>query len=167
MVRLGYLFLHHFATNGNLSILHQDLSPKTTTMLTGKKLSDEPLHLGLDATAYSLSKITGMEWYEKYSKDTEADGNEGRLVSTHTFSESWDMWEMHPEGEEVVICTKGVITLHQDDGKNAGLQTIVLREGEYAVNPKGVWHTADCNATCSAIFITPGRGTQHKPRDGE
>ena len=68
-------------------------------MPKGKKLKDEPLHLGLKATASSLTKITGMEWYETYSKDTEADGNEGRLVSSHTFSEPWDMWEMHPEGE--------------------------------------------------------------------
>lgn len=135
-------------------------------MPTGKKLADEPLHLGLNATAYSLSKITGMEWYEKYSKDTEADGNEGRLVSCHTFSESWDMWEMHPEGEECVICTHGEITLHQDDGKS-GVQTTVLKSGEYAVNPKGVWHTADCSAPCTVIFITPGRGTQHKPRESE
>lgn len=66
--------------------------------------------------------------------------------------------------KECVICTNGEITLHQDDG-NSGVQTTVLQAGEYAVNPKGVWHTADCSASCTVIFITPGRGTQHKPRE--
>ncbi|KAL3911909.1 MAG: hypothetical protein SGILL_007096 [Bacillariaceae sp.] len=132
-----------------------------------KSLKDEPLHLGLQATATSLTKITGGEWYEEYGKKFEKDGVEGRLVSMYTFTEPWDTWEMHPHGEEVVLCTAGELTLHQtrdidDDEQNAG--TVVLKAGEYAVNPKGMWHTADCDAPCSAVFITPGLGTELKPR---
>jgi len=32
----------------------------------GKKLTDEPMHLGLNATTKSLTKTTGMDWYEAY-----------------------------------------------------------------------------------------------------
>jgi len=139
---------------------------ETTSLTSGKKLEDSPIHLGLDATTKSLSKITGAEWYQQYTQNTAADGAEGRLVSMYTFTESWDEWEMHPHGEEAVICTAGEITLLQDVGGGDGKDVMVtiLKAGEYAINPKGVWHTASCSAPCSCIFITPGVGTEHKPR---
>lgn len=131
-------------------------------MQAGKSLSDSPLHLGLGATASSLTKISDMEWYQKYAQGTKSDGDEGRLVSMYSFSESWGVWEMHPVGEECVICTVGEVTTVQDiDGKHVTL----LKAGEYVVNPKGVWHTADCRSPCTVMFIPPGRGTQNKPRD--
>lgn len=135
----------------------------TTEEEQGKSLRDSPMHLGLGATTSSLSKITGMDWYEGYGKDTESDGDEGRLVSMYTFTESWNVWEMHPVGEECVICTQGEMVLWQEM-KDGSIKKTRLKEGEYAINPKGVWHTSDCDAPCSAIFITPGRGTEHKPR---
>lgn len=123
------------------------------------------MHLGLNATTKSLTKITGMEWYATYVKDTESDGDEGRLVSMFEFTEPWNEWEMHPVGEEAVICTKGEVVFYQDSvGDEKNVTKTLLKAGEYAVNPKGVWHTADVAAPCSCIFITPGRGTQHKPR---
>ena len=39
-----------------------------------------------------------------------------------------------------------------------------LQPGEYAINPPGVWHTADVERSATAVFITAGLGTQHKPR---
>jgi hypothetical protein len=131
----------------------------------GKKLVDEPLHLGLKATTKSLTKITGMEWYEAYAKETESDGIEGRLVSMYEFTESWKEWEMHPLGEEAVICTAGEIIMYQDvAGDEVKVTKTTLKAGEYAVNPKGIWHTADVPRSCCCIFITPGQGTQTKPR---
>ena len=32
------------------------------------------------------------------------------------------------------------------------------------VNPAGVWHTADVHEPGDILSITPGRGTEHKPR---
>ena len=43
-------------------------------------------------------------------------------------------------------------------------RTIVLRAGEYAINPRGVWHTADVAGHATAVFITAGQGTEHRPR---
>jgi len=124
---------------------------------------ERPLHLGLGARAVAQPAFTGMDWYADYSARTAADGQEGRLVSAHRFTESWDSWEMHPAGDEVVLCLSGRMTLHQDmaDGTRT---TVVLEAGEYAINPPGCWHTADIEGEASALFITAGMGTQHRAR---
>ena len=128
-----------------------------------KKLSTYPLHLGLGATAVPQPTMAGgMEWYEGYGKRHADDGAEGRLVSMYTFTESWDVWEMHPNGDEVVLCTAGEITLVQEiDG---GERRVTLGAGEYAINDPGVWHTADVDGEVTVIFITAGLGTEHRPR---
>ena len=70
---------------------------------------------------------------------------------------------MHPFGEEVVLCTAGAITLHQQfaDGSVA---TVTLGPGEYAINPRSCWHTADITSSATAVFITAGFGTVGRPR---
>ena len=127
------------------------------------KLSESFLHLGLGATAVPQPPFTGMEWYEHYGERHGADGAEGRLVSQYTFTEGWPSWEMHPLGAEVVICTHGAMVLTQEfpDGRR---ETVALNAGEYAINPPGVWHIADVEESATAIFITAGEGTQHRPR---
>jgi quercetin dioxygenase-like cupin family protein len=103
-----------------------------------------------------------MEWYGGYMQRHVSDGAEGRLVSQFTFDAPWTSWEVHPQGHEVVICTAGEITLIQEiDGKE---KRTTLRPGEYAINPPGVWHTADVEKSATAVFITAGAGTQNKPR---
>ena len=126
-------------------------------------LTREFIHLGLGATAVSQPAFTGMDWYEGYGARHGADGKEGRLVSLHTFSAPWDSWEMHPEGAEVVACVAGRMTLIQElpDGQT---ERVELGPNEYAINPPGVWHTADVEGSATAVFITAGIGTQHRPR---
>ncbi|MDQ3031758.1 MAG: cupin domain-containing protein [Myxococcota bacterium] len=130
--------------------------------MTARALSRHPVHLGLGATVTSEPPFTGMEWYEAYGARRGADGREGRLVSMHTFDAPWDSWEMHPEGHELVLCTAGEITVVQEiDGREV---RTTLRAGEYAINDPGVWHTADVAAPATAVFVTAGLGTQHRPR---
>ncbi|NOU02979.1 MAG: cupin domain-containing protein [Novosphingobium sp.] len=104
-----------------------------------------------------------MEWYADYVARNADDGREGRLVTTHRFTESWDSWEVHPEGDEVVLCLSGTISLLQElaDGPPA---QVTLGPGDYAINPPGVWHTADIADEASVLFITAGRETRHRPR---
>lgn len=128
-----------------------------------RSLFEFPLHLGLGARAIPQPAFTGMEWYENYVTRTAADGAEGRLVSLYRFTESWDSWEMHPAGDEVVICIAGEMTLIQELADEKTCQ-LVLGPGEYAVNPSGVWHTADIGRETSALFITAGMDTKHRPR---
>ena len=67
------------------------------------------------------------------------------------------------QGEEVVCCIQGHMTLHQElpDGSK---QTHELGPGEYAINPRGAWHTADAVEPVVALFITAGKDTTHRPR---
>ncbi len=132
-------------------------------MNKGRSLADNPLHLGLGATAVPQPQFTGeMSWYQGYGQRHGSDGAEGRLVAMHTFSEPWTSWEMHPKGAEVVLCTHGEITLVQEvDGEE---QRTTLGPGQYAINPPGVWHTADVEEEATAVFITAGLGTEHRPR---
>jgi quercetin dioxygenase-like cupin family protein len=136
-------------------------------MTKGRSLETYPIHLGLRATAEPQPEFprneAAMDWYSDYAARHEADGFEGRLVSSYTFGESWPSWEMHPNGAEVVACTAGRMTLHQElaDGSQ---NTVTLEAGEYAINPPGAWHTADIDGEATALFITAGVGTQHRPR---
>jgi hypothetical protein len=103
-------------------------------------LAQFPIHLGLGATAVQEPAFTGdMQWYGGYVARHEADG------------------------AEVVLCQSGRLTLHQEhpDGR---VNSITLLPGEYAINPPGVWHTADVTEPTTAVFITAGWGTQGRPR---
>lgn len=128
------------------------------------EITERPIHLGLGASAVVEPQFTGsMDWYESYDVRHATDGAEGRLVSMYTFRESWAAWEMHPHGSEVVLCTSGRMTLHQEhvDGARS---MVHLGPGQYTINPPGVWHTADVDGEATALFITAGSGTQHRPR---
>ena len=129
----------------------------------GFELARFPLHLGLGATAVVLDEMDGTpDWYARYGAAHASDGSEGRLVSLHRFSGSWDSWEVHPHGHEVVICIEGAMTLHQEiDG---AVETVRLESGHAAINPPGAWHTADIEGSAAAVFITAGMGTEVRPR---
>lgn len=127
-------------------------------------LGDHPIHLGLGATAEVEPTFTGeMDWYVGYGERHGTDGREGRLVSMHTFADSWDVWEMHPRGAEVVVVTDGQMTLIQEiDGEE---RATVVTAGNYVINEPGTWHTADVGPEpATALFITAGEGTEHRPR---
>lgn len=135
--------------------------------MTSHNIETRPIHLGLGATAEAEPEFSGgMEWYEGYGKRHASDGSEGRLVAQHSFSESWDMWEMHPKGSEVVLCLSGEITLLQEM-KDGEVKTVALKQGDYAINPPGVWHTANVSAPVTVLFITAGEDTQHRPRPAD
>jgi uncharacterized cupin superfamily protein len=123
------------------------------------------VHLGLGATTVPLPTHTGgMEWYAEYGKTHGNDGVDGRLVSMHTFNDSWDTWEMHPRGSELVLCVNGSVSLTQEavDGTTS---TVTISAGQAVVNAPGVWHTADIvDGPTTVVFITAGEGTEMRDR---
>ncbi len=125
-------------------------------------LSRNPIHLGLGASAHQEPEFSGdMAWYGGYADRHADDGVEGRLVAVHAFTEDWDSWEMHPQGHEAVICVSGAMTLIQEiDGER--IETPITA-GQAAINEPGVWHTATVVDQATAIFITAGLGTEHRP----
>lgn len=123
-----------------------------------------PVHLGLGSRA---RPVEGFAWepevLESYSAAVAADGAEGRMVMIFDGEDSWTSWERHPAGDEVVICLAGRVTMIRelDGGRH---EPVDLRPGEAMINPAGVWHTADIDGTARILAITPGIGTEHRPR---
>lgn len=132
-------------------------------MSAGKSLFDFPIHLGLaPKRCPSLSSpvpIGTKAYGERHANDLD----EGRVVALYRFEEPWTCWEVHPAGDEVVCCIQGHMTLHQElpDGTR---QSHELEPGDYAINPPGAWHTADTQGPVVALFITAGKGTEHRLR---
>lgn len=129
----------------------------------GFDLKSTYVHLGLGSRVVPLP---GFEWSEdylaKYGAETAADGPEGRLVMIGDSDASWTSWERHPAGEELVLVLSGRLTLIQDRGGSE--RRTELSACKAAVNPAGVWHTVDVQEQGQVLFITPGIGTERKPR---
>jgi quercetin dioxygenase-like cupin family protein len=126
-------------------------------------LTAVPIHLGLGSRALA---VEGFEWdggvLAAYAAAVADDGAEGRMVMVFRDSRSWEAWERHPAGDEVVVCLSGRLTLIREVG---GLhERVVLGPCEAAINPRGVWHTADVEEPVLFMTITPGVGTEHRPR---
>jgi quercetin dioxygenase-like cupin family protein len=79
-----------------------------------------------------------------------------------TGDSSWTTWERHPAGEELVVVLDGHMTLIQE--LEDGERRVELHAGEAIINPRNVWHTSDLDEPCRTLFVTPGRGTEHRPR---
>jgi mannose-6-phosphate isomerase-like protein (cupin superfamily) len=86
----------------------------------------------------------------------------GRMVAVFRYDASWDSWEVHPDGDEIVVLLSGAVDLVLDEP--GGKRIVSLRDGAAAIVPGGVWHTADVRAPATALHITRGEGTQHRPR---
>ena len=135
--------------------------------MTARRLDEHPVHLDAGSGALAQPAFPqgagAMEWYEDYARRTAADGENGRLVAVHAFAEDWTSWEMHPAGDELVLCLEGRIVLVQElaDGTHARTE---LAAGDYAINPAGLWHSADVREPARVLFITAGMDTQHRPR---
>jgi mannose-6-phosphate isomerase-like protein (cupin superfamily) len=130
--------------------------------MDGFDLSTGIIHLGLGPTATPVPDFAWTsEDLERYESTFAADGDEGRLVCITAQQQTWDSWERHPAGEEVVILLSGRVDVVQDlpDGE----RVVELHPGEALVNPAGVWHRTRVHEPGQALFITPGRGTEHRP----
>jgi mannose-6-phosphate isomerase-like protein (cupin superfamily) len=86
----------------------------------------------------------------------------GRLVGTFHNAQDWDIWEMHPAGDELVCLLSGAIDVVLD-GEH-GERLVALEPGETCIVPRGVWHRAIVREPGDTLHITRGAGTQHRPR---
>jgi len=88
--------------------------------------------------------------------------HEGRMLMQFEFNGDWPTWEVHPNGDELVVLLSGEMELVLD---SPGREVVWLRHpGETCLVPRGVWHTANVPAGASALFLTPGKGTENRPR---
>jgi len=125
-------------------------------------LAVSPIHL--NRTSSSVQANFGFDGpaFQSYVERECTDDDAGRLVMIEDSPTDWGSWERHTEADELVIVLSGAGTLLQ---QTAGSETsIPFKAGDTLINPKGVWHTANVTDPMRAIYLTPCRGTEHKPR---
>lgn len=130
--------------------------PQDATNPIAQALADIFVHLTGDAVATPYP-VTPEFW----SKTAPALPI-GWLVSTYETSKNWPSWEMHPAGDEFVYQLSGskMLILELAEGQHQ----IRLEPGQFAVVPRGIWHSADMIVPGSALYVTAGAGTRHRPR---
>ena len=117
------------------------------------------VRLGNDARVEPLA-VDGKFW-DRLARGELGNFHREYLVASHSFEADWPVWEMHPEGDELVCVLSGEVTFVLE--QPSGLQEITLDGcGAFAIVPRGIWHTAKASNPCRMLFITAGEGTQHR-----
>lgn len=126
------------------------------------KAVDTYLHLGPEGTSVPLE--VNESFWQNLTSGGFAHLGPGRLVSTYDFSEDWTSWEQHPAGEEVVVLISGALefVVEVDGGER---KVRLDQAGQFLLVPRGAWHTANVDREAKVLFITPGEGTGHRPRE--
>ena len=115
------------------------------------------IHLKPDDSARAMEG--GDRFWATIQQRTELD--EGRLMGVTGQSADWDHWERHPAGEEILTLLSGEMELVLD--LEGGEQRTVLKAGETFIVPRGTWHRGIVREAGRLMFVTPGRGTEHRP----
>ena len=86
---------------------------------------------------------------------------EGWLVGAYEMDVDTPNWEMHPEGDEILVLISGAldIILEEADGE----RTVALETGQACLVPRGAWHRQVVRLPSLELGLTYGRGTQHRP----
>lgn len=117
------------------------------------------VQLRADATSELLAVDAGF--WERLSAGKLGSFRREFMVACFEFDGEWSHWEMHPNGDEIVVLMSGSVTFVFE--RAYGIEDLVLEKpGEFVVVPKGVWHKAKAHSASCAMFITPGEGTQHR-----
>jgi mannose-6-phosphate isomerase-like protein (cupin superfamily) len=117
-------------------------------------------YVQLDDGPQALAVEVDDEFWQTIDRRSELQG--GRLVGRFHNGEDWDIWEMHPAGDEVVCLLSGAIDVVLDEPD--GERVVALEAGRTCIVPRGVWHRAIVREPGDTLHITRGEGTQHRPR---
>jgi mannose-6-phosphate isomerase-like protein (cupin superfamily) len=85
----------------------------------------------------------------------------GRILGALTMASGNSTWEMHPDGGEVLYLLSGAVevVLQEKDGERA----VELSARRAFIVPRGTWHRLAVRMPSEFVFITPGKGTKHRP----
>jgi mannose-6-phosphate isomerase-like protein (cupin superfamily) len=105
-------------------------------------------------------RVVPIEVGPDFWSDTVNRHAEGRLAFAYHFERDTTTWERHPQGEELVYVLSGAVdfVLELPDGE----RVVELRAGEAYIMPRGVWHRQVVREPGDILFITAGKGTQHR-----
>jgi mannose-6-phosphate isomerase-like protein (cupin superfamily) len=141
--------------------MSDNASQRATPASAAKSLGSTYVHLRDDKSAADV-EVTPTFWQELGGGERPG-LDAGRLLMQLDCTEDWPTWEMHPAGDEVVLLVAGTVEFVLEvDGRE---QCVTLQApGDFVRVPRGVWHTARVSSPCSLVFVTPGEGTQNRPR---
>jgi mannose-6-phosphate isomerase-like protein (cupin superfamily) len=74
--------------------------------------------------------------------------------------------EVHPDGDELLYLVSGAVEVVLDDGDEHSIgaeTTVVLREGDAFVVPRGVWHQVRVLEPAYFVHVTPGPNGGSRP----
>lgn len=83
------------------------------------------------------------------------------LMAVYPTTADWPHWEMHPEGDEVLVLLEGHVEMLLDNGGSQ--RTAEMQAGATLIVPAGVWHRALVRTPGRLLGLTYGAGTQHRP----
>jgi mannose-6-phosphate isomerase-like protein (cupin superfamily) len=112
-----------------------------------------------DGGAVTAHRVTEEFWHT-VEDDSALQG--GRLAGVIRQGADWQVWEMHPDGDEVLYLVSGAMDLILE--LPAGRRHVAVAAGQCFVVPQGVWHTASVREAGELLFVTRGAGTEHRPR---
>ncbi|NNG05031.1 MAG: cupin domain-containing protein [Inquilinus sp.] len=82
----------------------------------------------------------------------------GRLMTAYDVAADMAHWEVHPDGDEVLVLLSGAVDLVFD-----GADAVALEAGSVCVVPAGMWHRFLVRQPGRMVAVTAGEGTRHRP----
>ena len=116
------------------------------------------LYLEDGGTAIALPLDEGF-WRDLTEGRIDVDA--GWLTMVMPMSGDMGHWEMHPQGEELLVRQSGAyeVVLETPEGER---RVRLDRATPAFVMPRGTWHRFVVLQPGEVLFVTYGRGTQHK-----
>jgi mannose-6-phosphate isomerase-like protein (cupin superfamily) len=118
----------------------------------------ETTYLSLDGKGVVAQHEGGEAFWRRIGQNPDV---KGTLVTVGTGAGDWPQWEMHPQGDEILVLLEGRLKMILDQD---GIQRQVeMTPGSTLVVPKGAWHRAVDQEEVRMLFVTYGPGTMHRP----
>jgi mannose-6-phosphate isomerase-like protein (cupin superfamily) len=120
-----------------------------------------------DGGSAATVEVTDEYWRDLMSGNPRSSGaklvanSAGWLTAVYRFERDTPTWEMHPEGDEVLVLLSGAIDVVLEvDGAT---RIVELSGSASCLVPRGTWHKQIVRAPGDELAITYGRGTRHRP----
>ena len=75
-------------------------------------------------------------------------------------SQDMGHWEMHPHGEEMLICLSGAVAVVEET--ESGERVTDLSAGQVYAVQRGLWHRILVHQPGRMMHLTWGEGTEHR-----